>query len=139
MAHTPNTGTKPAQRTARPAASASSLKVHKVAEVAATLRISNSMVKRLIKDRELRAFKIGSDYRISDFDFRVFLRRARGDSPQLPPRGGMLELHEGEGEPSDEEQTASVGPGGDARAAPPAGLGRPEDHDAAAFFSGHHA
>ena len=44
-----------------------------VAEVAATMRVSNMTVYRLIKNRDLPALRVGKNYRIRESDVDVFL------------------------------------------------------------------
>jgi excisionase family DNA binding protein len=44
-----------------------------VAEVAATMRVSNMTVYRLIKNGDLPALRVGKNYRIRESDVDVFL------------------------------------------------------------------
>jgi excisionase family DNA binding protein len=44
-----------------------------VGEVAATMRVSNMTVYRLIKNRDLPALRVGKNYRIRESDVDVFL------------------------------------------------------------------
>jgi excisionase family DNA binding protein len=44
-----------------------------VAEVAATIRVSNMTVYRLIKNGDLPALRVGKNYRIRESDVDVFL------------------------------------------------------------------
>ena len=45
-----------------------------VAEVAATMRVSNMTVYRLIKSGDLPALRVGKNYRIRESDVDVYLR-----------------------------------------------------------------
>ena len=44
-----------------------------VGEVAATMRVSNMTVYRLIKNRDLPALRVGKNYRIRESDVEVYL------------------------------------------------------------------
>jgi excisionase family DNA binding protein len=44
-----------------------------VAEVAATMRVSNMTVYRLIKNHDLPALRVGKNYRIRESDVDVYL------------------------------------------------------------------
>jgi len=44
-----------------------------VAEVAATMRVSNMTVYRLIKNGDLPALRVGTNYRIRESDVEVYL------------------------------------------------------------------
>lgn len=44
-----------------------------VAEVAATMRVSNMTVYRLIKNGDLPALRVGKNYRIRESDVEVYL------------------------------------------------------------------
>lgn len=54
-----------------------------VSEVAATMRVSNMTVYRLIKGGELPAVRVGKNYRIRDSDVERFLedRSVRTEAP----------------------------------------------------------
>ncbi|HEV2370397.1 MAG TPA: helix-turn-helix domain-containing protein [Acidimicrobiales bacterium] len=49
----------------------------RVKEVAEALSVSNMTVYRLIRDGQLRAFRVGHGWRVPESDLRSFLARGR--------------------------------------------------------------
>lgn len=46
-----------------------------VKDIAKRLKVSEDYVRKQIRDKKLRAFTLGNDYRISESDLQDFLRR----------------------------------------------------------------
>lgn len=50
-----------------------------VAEIAKILRVSETTVRNMIKDKVIRGAKVGRDYRVRKVDFDAYLREQFGD------------------------------------------------------------